>query len=151
IALGLHGYHDRIESSALGDRREWTAAASFEAAIGRPEALAGSFGLRADRLITGSVVVSPGLSGAWRLSPAMRVRSSVGRSFRARTWTERYYPQVGGNVGNADLVPERAWSVDAGLDLYPARSVRFSATAFVRSAKELIDWARPLGDETAVW
>src|SRR5690606_14648514 len=37
------------------------------------------------------------------------------------------------------------------IDIYPAANVRFSGTAFVRLARDLIDWARPRDDDEAVW
>jgi vitamin B12 transporter len=151
IAAGLHGYRDRIESTALGDRDEWTSAGSVEAALGSLNAVSATLGVRADRLVTGSVVTSPSLSVAWRPTPALRVRSSVGRSFRSPTWTERYYPQVGGNVGNPDLEPEEAWSTDAGIEVYPIPALRLSGSLFLRKATDLIDWARPAGDPQSVW
>lgn len=151
IALGIHGYHDRIVSTALGDRDEWTGAGSVEAAIGDPNALSATAGVRADRLVSGSVEFSPAFSIGWAPSPAFRARSSVGRSFRSPTWTERYYPLVGGNVGNADLDPEEAWSADLGLEVYPAPFLRLSGSLFTRRATDLIDWARPADEPQSVW
>jgi len=150
-AFGLHAYQDEIQSSALGQHSEWTAAASAEVAAGRPEGTSGTVGLRADRQRTGSVVLSPGGSLAWVPSPMIRLRSSGGRSFRSPTWTERFYPEVGGNVGNPDLTPERAWSADAGVDLYPSPHLRLSTSAFLRNATDLIDWARVQGDVVSPW
>jgi iron complex outermembrane receptor protein len=67
----------------------------------------------------------------------------VGRSFRAPTWTERYYRDPV-NRGRADLVPEKAWSGEVGLDLSPGRGVTLALTGFSRKADQLIDWARPV-------
>jgi iron complex outermembrane receptor protein len=74
----------------------------------------------------------------------LRVRAAVGRSFRAPTWTERYY-QDPVNVGREDLDAERAWSGELGVDLASGGALRLSATVFARRAKALIDWARPPG------
>ncbi len=147
--MGLHAYQDRVRSNALGDREEWTAAASLELAGGRPGAHTATLGLRADRTLTGSVFLSPGASFAWWPTAGLKVRSSGGRAFRSPTWTERYYrdPQ---NIGSADLTPERAWSADAGLDAYVGPGLRLGASAFLRDATDLIDWARPAGT-TSPW
>jgi iron complex outermembrane receptor protein len=140
-AAGVHGTHDAIRSTALGDRSEWTSAASLELVASRTASSAATAGLRADRVISGKVVLSPSLSLGLRPTPFLRLRSSAGESFRSPTWTERFYrdPQ---NEGNPDLFPERAWTVDAGFDVTTRLGLRFAGTAFLRSAKDLIDWSR---------
>ncbi len=144
-AGGLHGTHDAIRSTALGDRSEWTGAASVEVA-GRPSVTSNATaGIRGDRAASGEFVLSPSLSLGWRPVPYLRFRSAAGESFRSPTWTERFYrdPQ---NEGNPDLSPERAWTVDFGFDLTTQIGLRFASTAFVRSARDLIDWSRVEGD-----
>src|SRR5690606_9669980 len=79
-----------------------------------------------------------------------RLRSSLGRSFRSPTWTERYYRDVA-NEGNPALASERAWAADAGVDLHPVPSLRISASVFLRDAGDLIDWARPLDESDRIW
>jgi vitamin B12 transporter len=144
-AAGLHGVHDAIKSTALGDRSEWTAAGSLELAASPSAAYSTTAGVRADRVISGKVVLSPSLSLAWRPTRHLRFRTSAGESFRSPTWTERFYrdPQ---NEGNPDLSPERAWTADAGVDATSSLGIQFSATVFLRRASDLIDWSRVESD-----
>ncbi len=147
VAAGLHANHDAIRSKALGNRSEWSAGASLELAVGEALGPSAVAGVRADRLASGDLAFSPSASAAWRPHPSIRLRSSAGRAFRAPTWTERYYSDPA-SEGNPDLEPEHAWTVDAGADVETAFGVRGSLTAYVRSATNLIDWARPSGDTT---
>ena len=72
---------------------------------------------------------------------SLRARAALGRSFRAPTWTERYY-QDPVNIGRDDLQPERAWSGEVGLDVAAGSDLQLALTVFTRKAKDLIDWAR---------
>jgi outer membrane cobalamin receptor len=54
------------------------------------------------------------------------------------------------HVGNPDLEAERAWSADTGFDLHPFPGVRVGASAYIRDAADLIDWARVSPDEPYV-
>jgi iron complex outermembrane receptor protein len=108
-------------------------------------------GLRLDSREDFAPTWAPSLSAGWSLSPALNVRAAVGRSFRAPTWTDRFYEDPA-NRGDPDLAVETAWSSEAGIDISPAVGGLFRLTAFVREARDLIDYARPSdGPDDAVW
>ena len=116
---------------------------------GGPGAL--TLGLREDWHEGFGTFISPSLSTAYGLLETVRVRAAAGRSFRAPTWTERYYVDPV-NVGTEELDPEQAWSLEAGVDLLRGPFRRLSLTGFVRRSTDLIDWARPdNGDDSAPW
>jgi outer membrane cobalamin receptor len=144
LALGGEAFLDRLRSNALGDRVESRGAVFGEAALGWNDVGALALGVRGDWNESFGTFVSPSLSGSWRVGAAFRARASAGRSFRAPTWTERYYKDPV-NVGREDLEPERAWSGEVGADVFPGSALRISLTGFVRRAEGLIDWARPEG------
>jgi iron complex outermembrane receptor protein len=113
--------------------------------------LAFSAGLRTDWHEGFGSFLSPNLSGSYRVGSVLRIRGALGRSFRAPTWTERYYRDPV-NVGRSDLNPERAWSGEVGGDLFLGPSFRSSITLFERRATDLIDWAREVGaEDPAPW
>ncbi len=151
LAVGGELARDILESTNLGDRSEARGAVLGELVLGRGGSAAFSAGLRTDWHEGFGSFISPSLSGAYRLGSSLRVRGSLGRSFRAPTWTERYY-QDPVNVGREDLDPERAWSGEVGGDLFLGSSLRASLTLFERRATDLIDWARELeAEETVPW
>jgi len=147
FAVGTIVGRDVIESSNLGDHTEDRWALFVETVLQRGP-LSASLGARGDHYEGYGFVASPTVALAYG-ARAVRVRGSLGRSFRGPSWTERYYqdPQ---NIGDPDLRPETAWAADVGLDVALAGEVWLSATAFGRSARDLIDWSRSEGSD-APW
>lgn len=149
LAAGTEAYHDRLESSSLGDRSESQTAVLAELAVGRVGQLTAVAGARLDWHEAHGSFLSPAFSaGWWPLSP-VRVRASVGRALRTPTWTERYYRDPA-NEGSADLAPEHSWSGEVGIDVTPTPGMQIGIAAFQREAEALIDWARPAGSDD-VW
>lgn len=150
IAVGGEGYRDILRSSSLGDREESRAAVFVEGGFGAIGSAVATAGLRVDWHSAYGSFVAPSLAAAKWLSPAVRVRASASRAFRAPTWTDRYYTDPA-NIGNADLEPEQAWEGEVGFDIDIA-GVRGEVSGFVRSTESLIDWARPETSEpTEPW
>jgi outer membrane cobalamin receptor len=141
FALGGEVNQDILRSNSLGDRDETRGAIFGEAVAGGKGTGVLSLGVRQDWHQGFGGFFSPSLSGSLRVSPTFRVRSAFGRSFRAPTWTERYY-QDPVNVGNEDLTPEKAWSGELGLDVNVDFGLTLAITGFYRSAEDLIDWAK---------
>ena len=83
------------------------------------------------------------------------LRAAGGRAVRAPNYVERYFntvsPRPGGNLGNPDLVAERAWNAEAGADVSPARGVMLRATGFYRTTTDLIDYVRTTVDGEEVF
>jgi iron complex outermembrane receptor protein len=150
-AAGVEAFRDLLDSNSLGERRETRAAGFAEAAAGRIGAATLAVGARADWHSAYGAFLSPSVAGAWWPARALRLRASLGRAFRAPTWTERFYTSPA-NLGNPELEPERAWSAEAGADWTPFPGARLAAGGWVRRSDALIDWARPAGSpETEPW
>lgn len=148
LALGGELYRDDLESNnvakhvpALGDRSEDRRAAFAELAWGGARASL-SAGLRGDWHEGFGSAWSPSLSASGDLTPSLRIRGAWGRSFRAPTWTERYY-QDPASIGDPNLNPERSWSAEVGTDLGLPRAGVVRVTAFHRQSDDLIDWVKP--------
>jgi iron complex outermembrane receptor protein len=139
LAGGTVYGRDWLVSSNLGDRAEdhW---ALFAEAVNQRGPFTVSLGARADHYESYGTFPSPSVSAAYQYD-WLRVRGSLARSFRAPTWTERYY-QDPVNQGNPDLEPEKAWTAELGADVEIAGNWWLSLTAYRRRAEDLIDWAR---------
>jgi iron complex outermembrane receptor protein len=143
-AIGGDAHEVLLRSSALGRRDEGRGALFGELTAGTPGTAVASAGLRQDWHRAYGRFLAPSLSAAvWPL-PALSVHGAVGRSFRAPTFTERYYRDPV-DVGNPDLRPERAWSAELGVRLEPRPGLRLDLTGFRRWARDLIAWTRPKG------
>jgi len=88
----------------------------------------------------------PQLSASYHIG-TVTLRSSAGRAIRMADFTERYIssqiPDLAPlrNIGNPDLLPERSYTIDAGLDWRPDNRLRISPTVFYRTSSNLIDYA----------
>jgi iron complex outermembrane receptor protein len=146
LAFGGEAYHDILRSTSLGDREEDRAAIFAEATAGHIGSATLNLGLRSDWHSAFGHFLAPSVAGAIWPAERLRLRASLGRAFRAPTWTERYYLDPA-NIGDPNLDPERAWEAELGADLTPAPGVRIGIATFLRSASGLIDWGRPIGAE----
>lgn len=142
FAAGVEAARDEVDSNSLGERHETRSAAFAELAVGRAGGALAQLGARADRHSSYGGILAPSLAVALWPAEAVRLRGSLGRSFRAPGWTERFYRDPA-NVGSPDLEPERAWTAELGVEIAASDRVRLDIGVYVRAADQLIDWARP--------
>ena len=147
LTLGAALGGDWIRSSNLGRHQYNKASAYAELLWPLATRAAVTAGLRVDRYSAFGSTASPSLSAASWLTPAVRLRASVGHAFRIPSFTELYYSDPF-NRGSADLRAERGWSADAGLDWTPVRWT-VSTSVFRRWDQDVIDWVRATPDD--VW
>lgn len=87
----------------------------------------------------------PSLNIAYNLDQAT-FRFSTGRTIRAADYTERYVSNnlqnltPGRSLGNPELVAEKSWSTEIGLDFRASENWTVSTTIFNRSSQDLIDY-----------
>jgi outer membrane receptor protein involved in Fe transport len=82
--------------------------------------------LRLDQHTTFGSFYSPRLTLVVRPSDRWKVSANAGRSFRAPTFLDLFYP----GLSNPNLKPETAWSYDLGLERRIGPSSRVAATGF---------------------
>lgn len=82
----------------------------------------------------------PELGFGYWLKEDFKIRSTYNLSFRPPSFTELYY-QSPANVGNKDLVPEKAKNYELGFD-YEKTYASTAVSIFKREGKNLIDWVR---------
>ena len=100
--------------------------------------------LRSDWDQTYKWVILPQVNLAWSPSK-LNVRFSSGKSIRDADFTERYnnYNKVlvtGGSIGNPDLVAEKAWNTELGVDYNFSNALQLKTSVFQRNQQQLIDW-----------
>jgi iron complex outermembrane receptor protein len=138
---------ERIDSSSLGDHDRSRAGlfGNHRLALGRRASLAA--GAFASFHSDWGWEVWPGADVTVDLGAGARLLASVDKSYRVPTYTELYYTSPA-SVGNPDLVPEEAWTWEAGADWHRGGH-RLSAAFFRREGTNLIDWVR--ADASQPW
>lgn len=139
--LGLEGGRESIGSARLGDHARHRGGLYFEQRL--------SVGPRADLTVGASLYgvegygtrAWPGLDLGVALGRCWRVWLSVGEAFRVPSFTDLYYTSPT-DRGNPDLVPEEAWTYEAGGRWTGARA-RAEFALFRREGREVIDFVRP--------
>lgn len=85
----------------------------------------------------------PQLNAAYNL-PNLTLRASAGRSIRAADYTERYNNNIALKtyirLGNPNLMAERGWSEEIGINYTPFKNTLFKATIFSRQSSNIIDY-----------
>jgi len=149
LAVGAEGFDARLVSARLGDHQETRSAVYTELHLGASTGASLDAGIRGDHSSAYGDFVSPSLVLSAPVAPRTRMRASIGRGFRAPTWTERFYVDPA-NVGSSDLQSERFWAGEIGLSAAPTEGTTLDVAWYERRAEDLIDWARPLGAPDSV-
>jgi iron complex outermembrane receptor protein len=142
VGGGIEHAADWIRSSNLGNHTEQRTGGYVDANGGLGVRTHATVGLRVDRYQRFGTAWAPSVGvGTW-VSGTVRMRGSVNRSFRAPTFTERFYRDPAHEASPA-LVPEQAWAGDAAIDWVPHPQWMATATMFVRRERDVIDWVKP--------
>ncbi|MDX2266912.1 MAG: TonB-dependent receptor [Bryobacter sp.] len=145
LHYGAEAFGDHIVSNNLGNHDRARAAAYANLDLRPTSRLSLSAGLR-DEVVRGLPgQLNPTLAAGFVLLPQVKLRASLSRAFRLPTFTDLFYRDPA-NVGNPSLRPERSWSYEGGLDVYPLAQLRASATVFHRRDRDVIDFARTPSD-----
>ena len=85
----------------------------------------------------------PQINAAYNL-PNLTLRASAGRSIRAADYTERYNNNISLKtyirLGNPNLIAERGWSEEIGINYSLSKNTLFKATIFSRQSSNIIDY-----------
>jgi iron complex outermembrane receptor protein len=143
IFYGLEEDTDHIRSTNLGNHGRNRGAGYVQAELRVPGRGSVSVGAREEVFSGGNAVFSPSAAASFWLPHQLKVRASAGHGFRLPTFLDLYYSDPS-HVGNAGLVPEKAWNFDGGADWYPRAATTASVTFFYNRLHDTIDYARPI-------
>jgi len=150
---------DRVNSSALGVHQATRGAVYLQDEIEVAGSLTATLGLRYDTHSIYEEQLNPRVGILLRLPQDIHIRASVGRSFRAPTFDDLYWPEDAYVAGNPNLQPEKAWSYELGGEKRLGEAAVFKVAGFFRDVKDLIYWSmgsdgkyRPSNVKTAkIW
>lgn len=89
----------------------------------------------------------PGMDISWKLSDPIKWYASVNSSLRMPTFTDLYYSSPT-NIGNADLLPEKAVAYESGFK-FNATGIEGHIAYFHRNGRNMIDWVKKTDEN--VW
>jgi vitamin B12 transporter len=95
--------------------------------------------------LSNKVSFFPGLDLGWQVNDNWRLFAGLSRTLRLPTFTDLFYSGPG-NVGNPDLKPEQAISLETGIK-GRIGAVETDASVFYRRGTDMIDWVKMPGDE----
>ncbi|HKI87720.1 MAG TPA: TonB-dependent receptor, partial [Draconibacterium sp.] len=87
----------------------------------------------------------PGVEASYKMLPGLKIFGSYNTSLRMPTFTDLYYSGPT-NVGNPDLKPERAATLEGGLKLNH-EFVQGQWVVFYRQGKNIIDWVKSANED----
>ena len=149
--VGLEGGREQFRSSAIGAPQRWTGSGWAEARLrwlafdivpmARFDWLNDSR-QQPDSTVTRSNnrVINPKLSLNYSDPTWLNLYASVGRSFRAPTFNELYWPEDPWTKGNPRLKPEWATSVDLGISARYGSLLAGRLGLWHSSLTDLIQW-----------
>ncbi|MDR7419948.1 MAG: TonB-dependent receptor [Armatimonadota bacterium] len=138
VTWGAEGQLQQLSSTSAGARSAALGAVYVQDDRALGPRLLLSVGLRVDWHSVWGAQVNPRVGLVYFARPDVRLRLAAGRTFRGPAFADLYYPFDGFVTGNPLLRPERAWSVDAGLEAVLRTGLTLRATAFWSDVRDLI-------------
>lgn len=86
----------------------------------------------------------PGADFGLDITEKLRWTMHAGTGKRIPSFTDLYLDQKPGNMGNPEILPERAWQLESGFK-YTSGLVHGRAHYFFRNIDQFIDWVHPQG------
>ena len=108
-------------------------------------------GVRLDRYSNFGLQASPSANALYRLNDKNQLHGLIGRSFRAPTFNDLYWPDDGWSRGNPDLKPEKGTAGELGLKTQFHDRFSTDLTYFRSFYEDLIQWAPESADPLAAW
>jgi iron complex outermembrane receptor protein len=148
LHYGAEVLHESIVSNNLGIHARSRAAVYASADFRALKRFSLSLSAREEVYRSFSGQFSPTVAGGIWISSTLKLRASASRAFRVPSYTDLYYSDPA-NLGNPNLLPERAWTYESGIDWNPSRRVRAAVNVFERRERNGIDYYR--SSPTSLW
>jgi len=130
---------DFAESTSIGSRQRLSGGAFLEVPLYLGERLILTPVARYDLYSDFPGSLTWKLGAVLRLSDTLSLKAGGGKSYKAPTLNDLYWPDVGWGIGNPDLDPETGYSGELGLTLANDR-LEAAVSAFARYVRDGIQW-----------
>ena len=140
LVYGGNVLADLAESTAIGEKQRLSGGVFLEAPLYLASWMILTPMVRYDLYSDFPGSLTYKLAGVLTLSDRVSLKASAGRSYRAPTLNDLYWPNDVWSEGNPGLRPETGYSGDLGVSLVAER-LQANAFAFVRRVQDGIQWA----------
>jgi outer membrane cobalamin receptor len=157
VTTGFEIKRDNMNSTSSGDHAASLGAVYVQDEVSIGEPLIVVLGGRQDSHSIYGDKFSPRASARYLIaSSGTIIRASAGKSFRAPTFNDLYWPYSSSTwsgityitQGNPNLRPETAKEYEAGIEQPVGKQGTLRVTGFRRKVKDMIDWAETQLDPT---
>lgn len=152
LSYGGNAESAAVNSTDLGAPRQRTSGAVFGHSLYELSSQTdASIGARYDWYSTHGAALTGRAGIAFRPLPTTRLYAFVGSSFRAPAFNELYWDDAW-SKGNPNLLPETAWTYEAGMSSSIGGNANLGLSYFVRNARNLIGWQpQDPSDPYGIW
>lgn len=143
---------DNFNNSSTSAKHDYEVRAGYmENEFAVSEKLRMDIGVRLDNYSNFGFQANPSLSASYGLNEKIKLRGLIGRSFRAPTFNDLYWPNDGWSEGNPNLQPETGTTGEIGLTASIHQRLQTDLTYFRSRYRKLIQWAPVSSDPFALW
>jgi outer membrane cobalamin receptor len=139
LVYGVSALADLAESTMIGSRQRFAGGAFLEAPLYIGEMLTLTPVIRYDLYLDFPGSLTWKLAAVLRLSDSLSLKAGGGKSYRAPTLNDLYWPTDLWSEGNPDLIPETGYSGELGLSL-KTDQLEANASVFMRNVQNGIEW-----------
>jgi len=139
--IGTEIGEEKITSTQLGNYSRDKGAVFLEFNSDIKNKLMINLGLRETHYENLGWETSENVNIAYVITPVVKFRGSISKSFRIPSFTELYYDSPA-NKGDSNLNPEKNWTYELGMDFRYNQLIGGGITVFKRKADNLIDWVK---------
>jgi outer membrane cobalamin receptor len=132
---------ENLNDSTASAKHEYTVRAGYlENQLDLFKNLKINFGARLDDYSNFGTEINPNFSLVYEFSQNTKLHSLIGRSFRAPTFNDLYWPLSGSSAGNPNLRPEEGITGEFGIEKRFSKFLKIELTYFRSDYNNLIQW-----------
>lgn len=154
--LGVNYVSNTNNSTSSGKHKYSVNAGYIENKLNLLEQLTLNLNGRVDDYSNFGTQFNPSAGIVYKINELNRLRGSIGRSFRAPTFNDLYWPDEGWAKGNPNLKPEKGITYEIGYDTDINKYISGGITYYRNVYSNLINWAEvsdvwtPLNVDSAI-
>ncbi len=146
LGFGLEYRHEQINSTAIGEHNRNNFGFYGEYKVDWTEKFNTNIGFYTNYNSKYDWQFFPGIDASYQLLKPLKIVANLGTSQRIPSFTDLYLDQRPGNIGNANVEPEKAFQAETGLKFYK-NNFTLEGFYFYRKIDKFIDWVRLSTDE----